>query len=115
MLTRGKTRQIKNPNPDATKDDSTTTTVTAPLPIEEWPTSDFSLWFDLDAEFTTFIETQWKPAWVKWAVKSVEGIIIDDQIAGIDLILESGPVALIDEIHDLVQTHCTLKAELEKN
>lgn len=86
-----------------------------PLPFADWPLEDWEKWMDLDEEFSSFTELQWKPAWVKWAVKSLNDVELDGAAADLATALEIGPVELIDELHDLVKQYCTLKVEAEKN
>ncbi len=55
------------------------------------------------------------PKWLKWGLKSLEGIEIDGVPANAELLLSDGPPALFMEIVDQIKRVAQLSGEEEKN
>lgn len=55
------------------------------------------------------------PRWLKWGLKKIEGIEIDDQPATPDSLTSDGPPALFREIVDRIKRLAQLNGDEEKN
>ncbi len=55
------------------------------------------------------------PKWLKWGLKKIEGLQIDDQEATPDMLTADGPPSLFQEIVDRIKRLAQLNGEEEKN
>lgn len=55
------------------------------------------------------------PEWIRWGLKSVEGLEIDDEPATPELLISAGPPKLFSEILGEIKAQAQLNGEEEKN
>lgn len=55
------------------------------------------------------------PEWLRWGCKKVEGLMIDDQEADVEMLISEGPPALFDEIVGEIKKLAQLSGDEEKN
>lgn len=69
----------------------------------------------LNREFGLLLHTEWYPAWIRWGVHSIDNFEIDGEKATVEMAIEFGPTALLEEMFLAVLKESGLMTVEEKN
>jgi signal recognition particle subunit SEC65 len=71
--------------------------------------------FDLADRMDGITISKIDPFWLRWGLKELEGLEIDDQPADAELLISDGPPGLFEEIVEAIKVLAQLNGEEEKN
>ena len=70
---------------------------------------------DLNEQIQAEIKVNLDPAWVRWGLKTITGLMIDDQEATPELLISDGPSELFGEIAEVIKQTASMTEDQLKN
>jgi hypothetical protein len=85
------------------------------VPVDERTADQLEDLMRMADELDTIAGGDIDPAWLRWGLRKLEGLTIDDVEADVEMLISDGPPALFSEIVDVIKKTAQLNGEDEKN